>query len=283
MEIIAVIFMDFDVKRTLAERNYCKSVLKKFAEYVVEKDKYGIEFNIPLSVDGCRELINEIHVLQEKCGEEDCFIYDLIPRKQYTKKDYEQAVAYNITWGNFVYGYDGYDTEGIYWSPCCEHDAWYDGGRCGIQIGSYRMPFSHFKNKKCAITGMYDYVVNEDIKNLMKNSGALEDDFFPVMTKESEVVCWQLRPQNILYGLGETNGWKKIRGCLNCGKETYIRDRYDFYWMGPETAEQLKALNISREEFGRFFQPHIIINKEIYSMLKKVCPRLFYEPIFLKE
>ena len=283
MEIISRVAVYPLEARKPEEKRICRKLIEKFAGYIEEESKSCVLLYISNEFPEARELIHMVRTIRESYEDSENWVNEWEPLRKYVSKDYKEAVAYQIIWGNFVQGYGDYDLEGNYWTSCCGNDQWYDGGSCGIQIGNYRMPKGHMRNKKCAITYMYDYVVNEEIKYLMKAQGALEEDFFPVLTKNDETVCWQLRPKNILNGLGQENNWTKMNGCLNCGKPTYIVDEYRKFCMADDTYKQMRAVNRTEEEFGRMFQPKIIINRDVYRTLKKACARLCFEPIFLNR
>lgn len=287
MEIIVRVCIFWEYVKTFKARQYCKKIITQYESFIKEKDKYIVEFNIPISTTGCRELIEEIQQIENRYEEvgdmENCYIGLLLPLKKYTKKDLSKAVAFQILWGSFVSGYESLNTQGVFWDYCCDDSRWYDGGQCGVQIGNYRMSHNQLKNKKYAITDVYDYVVSHDIKQLLLEIGAVEKDFRPVLSKDDEVVCWQITPQNVVHGMAKDNGWNQIEGCLNCKKKTYRTNKYDYLWMSEEVYNQIGPLNKTEETFGRRFQPDIIVNKEVFEALKKECPRMTFEPIFLKE
>ena len=287
MEVIArVTILKKEIKNRKEEK-LCRKVVEMYKLYIVDEDEYSIRLHIPKTLEGCMKLVdvaNEICAMTDKLDPyaTPC-MHALPPNINYTKKDYRDAPAYLVRFGGFVYGYDEEEWIEKYYTPCCEVSHWYDGGGCGIQTGNYYVPKSQFRNKKYVITDMYDYAVNDDVKQLMLEHGAQEEDFLPILTKAEEIVFWQLTPKHTIYGMGETNGWKKIKGCRGCGKETYLSNDYDCTRITPEIVGQLKAINRTSETFGRSFQPEIIINKELYTALKKEYPRMHFEPILLKE
>ena len=194
MEIIARIVVYKNDARNLKERKFCRGIIKQYKDYIVEKDRCRIEFHIPTTVEGCMELVAAVTELEDAYDEdvndedEDCCVTTLLPLKKYAAEDYQKAVAFNVLWGDMVFGYETKNKKGVFWKPCCENARWYDGGSCGVQIGNYRMSKSKMKNKKCAITGNYDYVVNDTVKNIMMQHGAEVKDFYPVLTDKDELV-----------------------------------------------------------------------------------------------
>nr|WP_297934535.1 hypothetical protein [uncultured Lachnoclostridium sp.] len=211
----------------------------------------------------------------------------------YTKKDYEQAVAYLVDFGYFAYPYETI-SDSDYEGPCCEKPDWYH--QIGlIQNKIYKIPASEFKKRKYAQL-MIGYAFHEEVKKLLiENHLASENDFQKVITKRNETVCYQIKPENVIHGFAEDNKMELFDFCRNCGLPHY-HYKSEPYCISGATLEQLKGLNQTRETSGTIFkeqngaempaslvEPWYILSKEAYTLLHKHYPRMQFIPIFLKE
>ena len=211
----------------------------------------------------------------------------------YTKKDYEQAVAYLVDFGYFAYPYETI-SDSDYEGPCCEKPDWYH--QIGlIQNKIYKIPASEFKKRKYAQL-MIGYAFHEDVKKLLiENHLASENDFQKVITKRNETVCYQIKPENVIHGFAEDNNMELFDFCRNCGLPHY-HYKSEPYCISGATLEQLKGLNQTRETSGAIFkeqngsempaslvEPWYILSKEAYTLLHKHYPRMQFIPIFLKK
>ena len=209
----------------------------------------------------------------------------------YTKKDYEQAVAYLVNFWYIAYPYETV-SDSDYEGPCCDNPSWKRQEGL-IQDKLYRIPKSEFKNKKYAQL-MFGYAVHEKVKQLLiENHLAIEHDFQLVITKKDETVCYQLKPENVITGFAEDNGMKVFDYCRNCGLP-HVHFGDEPHYMSEATQKQLKGLNQTRETHGPIFQeekplfaalvePWYIVNKEVYNLLHTHYPRMQFIPIFAKE
>lgn len=217
----------------------------------------------------------------------------------YTRKDYEQAVAYLVNFWYISYTYE-YISDSDYEGPCCEKPKWkYQNGL--IQNKLYRIPASEFKNKKYAKI-MFGYIVHEEVKQLLiDNHLASEQDFQKVITKKGETVCYQLKPENVITGFAQDNHMDVFDYCRNCGL-IQVHFGEEPYYMSKDTLKQLKGLNRTKETEGPIFidksmtrtepfnseffsslDPLYIVNKDTYNLLHANYPRMQFIPIFAKD
>ena len=209
----------------------------------------------------------------------------------YTKKDYEQAVAYLVSFCYLAYPYETV-SDSDYEGPCCEKPEWKRQEGL-IQDKLYKIPKSEFKNRKYAQL-MFGFAVHEEVKQLLiENQLASEYDFQQVITKRNETVCYQLKPENVIAGFAEDNDMSVFDYCRNCGL-THVNFGEEPYYMSEATQKQLKGLNQTKEVNGPIFQeekplfaalvePWYIVNKEVYNLLHTHYPRMQFIPIFAKE
>ena len=117
--------------------------------------------------------------------------------------------------------------------------------------------------------------------------GVNEDDFRPIYTRNhNRILGWQVAPRNVIYGLGEINGFHKTLKCKDCNYFSYeVNDDVDncdaYNGLGyPEyiDRESLKSIrSIARvAETGS-----ILIPVQTYEELLKTYPRIECRPVFL--
>lgn len=210
---------------------------------------------------------------------------------EYNKKDYEQAVAYLVSFCYLAYPYETV-SDSDYEGPCCEKPEWKRQEGL-IQDKLYKIPKSEFKNRKYAQL-MFGFAVHEEVKHLLiENQLASEHDFQKVITKRNETVCYQLKPENVITGFAKDNDMEVFDYCRNCGlPHVYFGD--EPHYMSETTQKQLKGLNQTRETHGPIFrdekplfaalvEPWYIVNKDVYNLLHAHYPRMQFIPIFAKE
>lgn len=215
----------------------------------------------------------------------------------YSKKDYENAAAYLVNFWYFAYPY-GNISDSEYEEVCCDNPMW-KYNTCTIQKKIYKIPSSEFKNRKYAQL-MFGYAVSEEIRNLlMENKFAIEQDFQEVTNLKGTIVCYQLKPKNIITGFPKDNHMHLVDVCKHCGMERWEAGTEPYY-ISKDTLAQLKGMNQTREKFGPALEereknqlekdeirwtlePRYIINKEVYTLLHKHYPRMQFIPIFQLE
>ena len=217
----------------------------------------------------------------------------------YTKKDYEQAVAFVVNFWYVVYPYEN-NWVRDFEETCCDKPSW-KYKTAMIQKKNSILPSSKFKKKKYAqlISG---YVIAEEVRNLLLEHGlATKEDFWDVINRKGEIVCYQMMPKNVVHGFAQDNNMKLVDKCEHCGMERYWYYKEPFY-MSQRTLDQLVGLNQTIERCGGYFdeeelkrdlqngedmrstmEPWYIVNKEVYTLLHKHYPRMQFIPIFLKE
>lgn len=217
----------------------------------------------------------------------------------YTKKDYEQAVAFVVNFWYVVYPYEN-NWVRDFEETCCDKPSW-KYKTAMIQKKNSILPSSKFKKKKYAqlISG---YVIAEEVRDLLLEYGlAKKEDFWDVINRKGEIVCYQMMPKNVVHGFAQDNNMKLVDKCEHCGMERYWYYKEPFY-MSQRTLDQLVGLNQTIERCGGYFdeeelkrdlqngedmrstmEPWYIVNKEVYNLLHKHYPRMQFIPIFLKE
>ena len=196
----------------------------------------------------------------------------------YTKKDYQNAVAYRVWF--LQNSYNEYEDVEDEEENCCEENKKH-GMHNMVQVRPQYLQKKEFGKKNCTQLMNCGYAVSEAVKNDLLQLGATEEDFWPVYTKQKEIVCYQLMPTHKV-SLGEINGWKKEIVCPYCGYADYEEDdRYPIY-IDKKTLEQLKPLNATEETLGGA-PMYLIVTKEVYEFLTSKYKRMNFEPIFLKE
>lgn len=214
------------------------------------------------------EYVKEIKTIVKDGG-----IFELVER-EFTKAEYARAVAYRFQLGSFIHTYNDI-CPGYYFERCCE-----GGSVLKMQIKHLMVPKGSFKNKEYGITDLLTFAVSERLMNEIIGLGASEHDFMPVVTKQGEVVCYQIEPVNTLFGLSEINHWRKESGCPKCN--------YPIYWqldgkatlISDKLLSELKILNKTEELLGDVNIAAYFINKELYEYLHVKYPRMYFVPIF---
>ena len=196
----------------------------------------------------------------------------------YTKKDYENAVAYRVWFLQSAYNeYEDVEDEE---ENCCAENRKH-GMSNMVQVRPQYLPKREFGKKNCAQLDNCGYAVSKEVREDLIQLGATEEDFWPVYTKKKEIVCYQLMPKHKV-SLGEVNGWQKEIVCPYCGYANYHEDESQPILIDKQTLEELKVLNATEETLGGA-PMYLIINKETYEFLTKKYKRMNFEPIFLKE
>lgn len=77
-----------------------------------------------------------------------------------------------------------------------------------IQVKPYYLQKKEFGKKNCSKMDNGGYAVSKQVRDDLLQLGATEGDFWPVYTKQKEIVCYQLMPQNKI-SLKQVNGWEK--------------------------------------------------------------------------
>lgn len=196
----------------------------------------------------------------------------------YNKKDYENAVAYRVWFLQNSYNEyeDIEDTD----KCCCEENRKHELYNT-IQVKPYYLQKKEFGKKNCSKMDNGGYAVSKQVRDGLLQLGATEGDFWPVYTKQKEIVCYQLMPQNKI-SLKQVNGWEKKIVCPYCGYYEYLYDDKSPIYIDKATLENLKVLNATEERLGGT-PLYLIIGKETYNFLTAKYKRMNFEPIFLKE
>lgn len=282
--------------RKKADRQICKEFKERMKKYLVNEDMGLYEVPILSNDYSYAHELTKIYVEDDTIEDiEECPGLYITEgswlETYYTKKDYEQAVAYLVNFWYIAYPYETID-DSDFEGPCCEKPEW-KRQEGFIQDKLYKIPASEFKNRKYAQL-MFGYAVHEEVKQLLiENQLASEHDFQKVITKKNETVCYQLKPENVITGFAEDNGLSVFDYCRNCGL-THVNFGEEPYYMSEATQKQLKGLNQTRETKGPIFgekkplfaakvEPWYIVNKDVYNLLHAHYPRMQFIPIFAKE
>lgn len=217
----------------------------------------------------------------------------------YTKKDYDQAVAYLVHFWYLAYLYEDIGVD-EYEGTCCAQPKWnYATGI--VQNTELQIPSAEFKNRKYAQL-MKGYALGKEARDLLIEHGlATEEDFQNVTNRKGGIVCYQIMPKNVIHGFAKDNNMKLVDKCEHCGMERYWYYEEPYY-ISQDTLNQLVGLNQTKEQDGGYFdeeivrknlengedmqtllEPWYIVNKEAYTLLHKHYPRMQFIPIFLKE
>jgi hypothetical protein len=143
------------------------------------------------------------------------------------------------------------------------------------------VPKSSFNKKKYGILSSWRFAVSERIMNEIVGMGASADDFMPVITKQGEIVCYQIEPVNTISGMSEINNWRKESGCSKCNYPIYWEIDWKASMITEKLLSELTLLNKTEELMGDANIPEYIINKELYEFLIAKYPKMNFEPIFL--
>ena len=258
-----------------------KETKKIYKEFKEKMQKYlydeGMElYRVPIDVEEylyAKQFTDEYD--EEKDGLE---ISDMgYLERVYTKKDYEDAVAYRVWFLQSSYTYD--EIEDIEECCCAENER--RGLYNTIQVKPYYLPKNEFGKKNCTQLDNGGYAVSKAVRDDLIQLGATEEDFWPVYTKKKEIVCYQLMPKHKV-SLGEVNGWQKEIVCPYCGYANYHEDESQPILIDKQTLEELKVLNATEETLNGA-PLYLIISKKTYGFLTKKYKRMNFEPIFLKE
>lgn len=217
----------------------------------------------------------------------------------YTKKDYEQAVAYMVNFWYLVYPYEN-DYDKKIFGTCCDNPNWnYKTGF--IQNAIDKLPATEFKKKQYAQL-FNGYALGKEPRDLLLEHGlATEEDFWDVVDRRGNVVCYQIMPKNVIHGFGHDNNMQLVDKCEHCGMERYWNYKEPYY-MSENTCKQLVGMNRTSEMSGDYFdeealkrakkngismevtlEPWYIVNKDVYNLLHAHYPRMQFIPIFAKE
>lgn len=196
--------------------------------------------------------------------------------------DCSKAVAYQFNFVKLVYGYsaDCYD-DYFYLCPKCKNEV--------EQKKDYEYPKSSFpKNKDYYLLDTYDSGVSEKLRNDMIEFGIAESNFRPIYSrKHSEILGYQVTPQNKLLSITENNAEKQIFYCEHCKTKKFeVDDSYfDTYnrlgcpvYISKEAFDKMEHINCLDGEIGSYT---VIISLELYNYLIEKYPRLECRPVFL--
>ena len=255
-----------------------KKIYKEFKEKM-QKYLYSEEmelYRIPIDVEEYAYAKKLTDVYEDEKDGLEIFGFSFFERV-YTKKDYENAVAYRVWFLQSSYTYD--EIEDVEECCCAENER--RGLYNTIQVKPYYLPKNEFGKRNCTQLDNGGYAVSKEVRDDLIQLGATEEDFWPVYTKKKEIVCYQLMPKHKIF-LGEVNGWKKQIVCPYCGYAHYYRNQRQPIYIEKRTLEKLKVLNATEETAGGS-PKYLIITKETYEFLTKKYKRMNFEPIFLKE
>lgn len=195
--------------------------------------------------------------------------------------DCSKAVAYQFNFVKLVYGYpiDCYD-DYFYLCPKCKNEV--------EQKKDYEYPKSSFpKNKDYYLLDTYDSGVSEKLRNDMIEFGIAESNFRPIYSrKHSEILGYQVTPQNKLLSITENNAERQIFYCEHCKTKKFeVDDSYfDTYnrlgcpvYISKEAYEKMEHINCLDGEIGSYT---VIISLELYNYLIEKYPRLECRPVF---
>lgn len=196
-------------------------------------------------------------------------------------KNIQDAKAFQISFTNFIYTYD--DIAMIeYEETTCEH--------CGksYQKKDLLVPKANCK-KPCGILDSYDFGVSPELRDdLIRLFDITEKDFRPIRTKKGEIVYYQITPQHTMLPLKKENNWRARKPCPQCGSFYYSDSNFlnengeDYFYISQEALDDMHGLNITYENFSRFYTPKVVISRRVYDYLVKRYPRTHYFPFFLK-
>ncbi len=191
----------------------------------------------------------------------------------------QDAKAFELSFTNFIYGYDDMTEYDFASSPCeiCEKI---------IQERDYLVPKANCK-KPYGILSTYEFGVNEELRNsLIENFDITEEDFRPIRSKRGNVVFYQITPQHVLPPICKENGWLANRPCPKCGSVCHSFHDYEnekgeiFHYISQKALDEMHDLNITYERF-RFDMPLCVISRRVYDFLVERYPRTHYVPFFL--
>ena len=282
--------------RKKADKQIYKEFKERMKKYLLDEDMELYRIPILSKDYQYAHELTQIYKVDDTIEDtEDCpglyITESSIKEIDYSKKDYEQAVAYLVAFCYLAYPYETI-SDSDYEGPCCDKPQWKH--QIGlIQDKLYKIPAAEFKNRKYASL-MLGVAVHEEVKQLLiDNHLAVEQDFQKVITKRNETVCYQLKPENVITGFAQDNHMDVFDYCRNCGL-THVYFGEEPYYMSKNTHSQLKGLNQTKDAYGPIFQeekplatalvqPWYIVNKDTYNLLHANYPRMQFIPIFAKD
>lgn len=269
------------VRVSIYLENETREGRKIYNEFKNRMKKYNLEGMPSYRVEIGSEGYNYVQSVIKYCQNNDIGIdiSDEGPSERvYNKKDYENAVAYRVWF--LQNSYNEYEDIEDVEEHCCEENRKY-GLHNTIQVKPYYIPKREFGKKNCAQLDNCGYVVSKQVMDDLIQLGATEADFWPVYTKQKEIVCYQLMPQHEV-SLKKVNGWRKKVVCPYCGYSNYYEDGSQPIYIDKATLENLNVLNATEEKLGGA-PKYLLINKKTYNFLTAKYKRMNFEPIFLKE
>lgn len=270
--------------------------LGKYKEFLVDEDMEL--YQVPFKSDEyfqIKELEKRYHWDWESDKSRDdypgFYVDETMFVTNYSKSDYNNAVAYILNFHTIVFSYETID-EDDYVGLCCESANW----KCApiyVQKKDYLLPKSEFGKKKYVQT-MLGNAVSIDMRNeIMEVGFATENDFRDIKDKKGNIVCYQLDPKNVIKGFAEINEMHFVDMCKNCGMKRYVLGEEPYY-MNQEILNSFRGLARTEALFGSapepgekesgrkiVLEPCIIIDKSMYEFLIKKYPRIEVIPIFL--
>ena len=287
MKVYAKFTLWFKENLNQEEKIRYEGFVEKMKPYIEYKMKSLNWYRVPITrpeYEYAHEMAEKYPVQEDEEGERLPGVYiseSSIIEIDYEKKDYEKAVAYRLHFWYIAYLYEDEGSD-EYTEPCCENPNW-DGEVCEIQNRPLIMPAKEVYKKKYAQL-MPGYGVAEEIRSLLLEHGAKQEDFTEIRNKQGKLIFYQVTPQNVIKGFIEDNDIPIEDECKNCGQKRYgDKKQTEPYYISKSTLEQLTALNRTEEMYGLELEPWYIVNKETYLLLKEHYKRIQFEPIFLKE
>ena len=107
-----------------------------------------------------------------------------------------------------------------------------------------------------------------------------EADFREVVSKNNELICYQLTPQNIMPPIHQYNNMEEFR-CSTCNNIYWYPpvDETIFY-IDKDVLNNLKTLNYTYEHTP-LDNGSIIVSKPAYDILTKNYPKMEFTPVLL--
>lgn len=204
-------------KGTKETQKIYKEFKEKMSKYLLDA---GMElYRVPVDAKEYEYAMKLVDEYED--GKDGLEISDVGWRERsYDKKDYKKAVAYRVWFLQSSYNdyEDVEDTE----EHCCEENKKH-GRYNTIQVKPYYIPKREFGKKNCTQLDNSGYAVSKEVKDDLIQLGATEDGFWPVYTKQKEIVCYQLMPKHVV-SLREVNNWRKEIVCPYCGYSHYYEN-----------------------------------------------------------
>lgn len=192
-----------------------------------------------------------------------------------------EAVAFRIAFAPVICSYGNVGWDEIEEVAC---------SRCGKmrQIGDFLAP-KNACQKDFAILDTYHYGFSVEIHDLLiENFDITEEDFRPVRNKVGDIVFYQIAPRHILPPIESVNRYRKLKPCSKCGSVQYrskpyeTKEGWQYHYITKEALDDMHDLNESFERFNMHL-PYWIVSRHVYDFLIKRYPRMFFQPMFLKE